>query len=281
MSVLTDEPPPAVLIHKNKVFRKGFAHKFTERFTIMQPASEWFREWFDSPYYHKLYFERNEQEAISFIHRLLILLRPKPASRLLDVACGRGRHARILANQGYDVTGIDLAPSSIEYARQFRNDHLDFYIHDMRQIFCTKCFDYTFNFFTSFGYFRTPRDNDRVIKMVSLALRKKGVFVLDYLNEHYTQQHLIHRSENVIDGVVYNITRWTDTTHFYKRIHIVDQQLKEPLEYTERIARLSLRDFDDMLTRGGLVIRNVFGSYSLDPFDIDRSRRLIIIAQKK
>jgi 2-polyprenyl-3-methyl-5-hydroxy-6-metoxy-1,4-benzoquinol methylase len=247
----------------------------------MQPASEWFREWFDSPYYHKLYFERNEQEAISFIERLLILLRPPPASRMLDVACGRGRHARILANQGYDVTGIDLAPSSIEYARQFRNDHLDFYIHDMRQIFCTNCFDYTFNFFTSFGYFRTLRDNDRVIKMVSLSLRKQGVFVLDYLNEHYAQQHLIHRSENVIDGVVYNITRWTDPTHFYKRIQIVDQHLKEPLEYTERIARFSLRDFDDTLTRGGLVLRNVFGSYSLEPFDIDRSRRLIIIAQKK
>jgi 2-polyprenyl-3-methyl-5-hydroxy-6-metoxy-1,4-benzoquinol methylase len=101
------------MCHKNKVFRKGFAHKFTERFTIMQPASEWFREWFDSPYYHKLYFKRNEQEAASFIHRLLTLLHPPPASRMLDVACGRGRHARILANQGYDVTGIDLAPSSI------------------------------------------------------------------------------------------------------------------------------------------------------------------------
>jgi len=269
------------MCHKNKVFRKGFAHKFTERFTIMQPASEWFREWFDSPYYHKLYFERNEQEAASFIHRLLTLLHPPPASRMLDVACGRGRHARILANQGYDVTGIDLAPSSIEYARRFRNDHLDFYIHDMRQIFCTNCFDYAFNFFTSFGYFRTPRDNDRVIKMVSLALKKQGIFVLDYLNEHYAQQHLIPRSEMVIDDVVYNITRWTDPSHFYKRIRIIDPHLNEPLEYTERIARFSLHNFDDMLTSGGLTIRNVFGSYEMQPFDIDHSPRLIIVAQKK
>ncbi len=247
----------------------------------MQPASDWFREWFDSPYYHKLYFERNEQEATAFIHRLLTFLQPPPASRMLDVACGRGRHARILADQGYDVTGIDLAPSSIEYARQFHNAHLDFYIHDMRQIFCTNCFDYIFNFFTSFGYFRSQHDNDRVIKMVSLALKKEGIFVLDYLNEHYVQQRLIPRSENIIDGVTYNITRWTDRTHFYKRIQIEDRQLKQPLEYTERIARFSLHDFDDMLTRGGLAILNVFGNYQLDAFDINHSPRLIIISQKK
>jgi SAM-dependent methyltransferase len=246
----------------------------------MQPASDWFREWFDSPYYHKLYFERNEQEAIAFIHRLLALLKPPPASRMLDVACGRGRHARILAGQGYDVTGIDLAPSSIEYARQFSNDHLEFYIHDMRQLFCTNCFDYAFNFFTSFGYFRTQRDNNNVIKMISLALKKEGIFVLDYLNEHCVQQHLIPRSENLIDGVTYNITRWTDATHFYKRIVIEDQHLKKPLEYTERIARFSFNDFDDMLTRGNLSISHVFGSYELEPFDLDHSKRLIIIAKK-
>src|ERR1700743_652674 len=105
--------------HKNKLFRKGFAHKFTERFTIMQPASEWFREWFDSPYYHKLYFERDEQEASAFINRLLFLLHPRTASRVLDLACGRGRFSRMLAAKGFDVTGIDLSNNSIEYARQW------------------------------------------------------------------------------------------------------------------------------------------------------------------
>jgi SAM-dependent methyltransferase len=265
--------------HKNKVFRKGFAHNFTQRFT-MTPASDWFREWFDSPYYHKLYFEHNEEEAAGFILRLLARLQPPPESRMLDIACGRGRHARILANRGYDVTGIDLAPSSIAYARQFSNDHLEFYIHDMRQTLCTNCYDYAFNFFTSFGYFRTQRENDKAIHTVSLALKKQGVFVLDYLNSRYAEEHLVHHSEKVIDGVTYHLTKWFDKMHFYKKIVIVDGEKEQPLEYTEKIARFTLEDFTGMTNRGGLVIKEVFGDYDLKPFDIRQSHRLIMIAQK-
>jgi cyclopropane fatty-acyl-phospholipid synthase-like methyltransferase len=246
----------------------------------MTPAPEWFREWFDSIYYHKLYFERNEQEAAAFIGRLLAVLKPPPGAKMLDVACGRGRHSRILADQGFEVTGIDLAPSSIAYARQFRNDHLDFYVHDMRQLLCTSCFEYVFNFFTSFGYFRTRRENENSIRTISLAMKKEGVFVLDYLNSRYTKDHLVPHSEILIDGVKYDLTRWFDEKHFYKKIKIQDPQQPAPLTFTERIARFSPDDFAAMLTRGGLAIRQLYGSYALDPFDIIRSPRLIIIAAK-
>jgi SAM-dependent methyltransferase len=271
--------------HKNKVFRKGFAHNFTERFInmmpAMMPAPDWFRDWFDSPYYHKLYFERNEAEAAAFIQRLLALLTPLPGSRMLDIACGRGRHSRILAALGYDVTGIDLAPSSIAYARRFSNDHLDFYVHDMRRTLCTNCFDYAFNFFTSFGYFRTQHEHDQSIHSTSLALKKNGIFMLDYLNSHYTAEHLVQRSEKIIDGVTFNLTRWYDDTHFYKKIHVIDQQAAGPLEYIEKIARFTLDDFTEMMSRGGLSIKEVYGNYDLKPFDLFQSPRLIIIAQKE
>ncbi|HXB90869.1 MAG TPA: methyltransferase domain-containing protein, partial [Puia sp.] len=134
-------------------------------------AQAWYREWFDSPYYHKLYFERNDQEAAGFIARLLSVLNPGPGSRMLDVACGRGRHSRILAGYGYDVTGIDLAPRSIAFARQYETEHLHFYQHDMRSIFFINYFDMAFNFFTSFGYFRTKRENDNAIRSVRLSLK--------------------------------------------------------------------------------------------------------------
>ena len=112
-------------------------------------AANWFKEWFDSPYYYQLYANRDENEAAALIDRLLDLLQPPPGSTMLDVACGRGRHAGILAKHGFDVTGIDLAPSAIAFARQFENEHLHFYLHDMRRTLCTNCFDYLFNFFTS------------------------------------------------------------------------------------------------------------------------------------
>src|SRR5215471_8363021 len=96
------------------------------------PVNQWFRDWFNSPYYHKLYFERNEQEAKDFIDALIRYLQPPPLSPMLDVACGRGRHAKLLADKGFDVTGFDLAPDSIAYAKQYEHEYLHFYEHDMR-----------------------------------------------------------------------------------------------------------------------------------------------------
>lgn len=244
-------------------------------------SRDWFREWFDSPYYHKLYFERNEKEAADFIDRLLSLLKPPAGSSLLDVACGRGRHARILAGYGYDVTGIDLAPHSIAFANQFANEHLRFFVHDMRQLLCANCFHYAFNFFTSFGYFSTHREHVNAIRMVSTALRPKGVFVLDYLNASYAQEHLVPKETKTIDGVTYAITRWCDGIHFYKKMEISDANLQKPLEYTEKVAMISARDFESLFSSNGLEIQQRYGNYLLELYDPKHSPRLILIAQKK
>ena len=241
---------------------------------------DWFREWFDSPYYHKLYFERNEKEAADFIDRLLTLLQPPPGSVMLDIASGRGRHARFLAGKGFDVTGIDLAPDSIAFARQFENDHLHFYVHDMRQLLCTNCFDYAFNFFTSFGYFETRRENVNVVRMVNAALRPKGTFVLDYLNAEYIMPRLVPNETKTIGQTVYTITRWCDGRHFYKRIGIEDPELKQPLEYIEKVAVITLDNFKTLLEPNGLHIRGVYGDYKLTPYNRELSPRLILIAQK-
>ena len=77
---------------------------------------EWYKEWFSSPYYEILYHKRNEEEAAAFIQRLLQYLNPEPGSRMLDVACGKGRHSSELADMGFDVTGIDLSEPSISEA---------------------------------------------------------------------------------------------------------------------------------------------------------------------
>ena len=241
---------------------------------------EWFREWFDSPYYHKLYFERNDKEASDFIDRLLVLLQPSPGSVMLDVACGRGRHARFLAAKDFDVTGIDLAPDSIAFARQFENDHLHFFVHDMRQLLCTNYFDYAFNFFTSFGYFDTRRENLNVLRMVHSALRPNGVFMLDYLNAQHIMPRLVPNETKTIGQTVYTITRRCDGKHFYKRIHIEDPSLKQPLGYTEKVAVITLEDFKSMLEAVGLRIRKVYGDYALNPYDKDQSPRLILVTEK-
>ena len=92
----------------------------------------WYKDWFSSPFYHKLYFERDEKEAEAFIKKLIEYLHPPPGSRMLDVACGKGRHSKILAAMGFNVTGFDISFSSITWAKQFEQENLDFYVHDMR-----------------------------------------------------------------------------------------------------------------------------------------------------
>lgn len=241
----------------------------------------WYRDWFNSPYYHMLYFQRDAQEAAAFIDRLIEKLAPPSDSKMLDVACGRGRHSIYLASKGYFVTGIDLSPESIAHASAFAHERLEFFIHDMRLPFRINYYDYAFNFFTSFGYFRTRREHDNAIRTIAQALKKDGTFVMDYLNAHYVENHLQYRSETTCNGVQFLITRWLDETHFYKKIVVEDEaNLHEPLTFTEKVAKFTLGDFNDMFAYHGLQIQEVFGSYLFDTYDVNESPRLIMIARK-
>src|SRR5579872_2594668 len=120
---------------------------------------DWYKNWFDSPFYKILYQNRDEIEAQEFVETLLTYLQPQPGSAMLDIACGEGRFAKQLAEHGYDVTGIDISNESIEIAQAFESEYLHFFTHDMRFPFYINYFDYAFNFFTSFGYFTHDRDH--------------------------------------------------------------------------------------------------------------------------
>ena len=244
------------------------------------PATSWFKEWFNSPYYYLLYFQRDQAEAAAFIDKLIDHLKPPPASRMLDVACGKGRFSLQLALKGFEVTGIDLAPDIIREAKQKECENLQFFLHDMRLPFWVNYFDYVFNFFTSFGYFRTRREHDNSIRTIAQSLKPRGYFVLDYLNTHYAEDHLVHTSEKQVDDVNYYITKWFDETHFYKKIVVEDDILDEPLEYTEIVSKFNLGDFTDMFAFHGLQIQEVYGDYSFSSYDVKKSPRLIMIAKR-
>lgn len=240
----------------------------------------WYKDWFSSPFYHKLYFERDEKEADAFIRKLITHLQPAAGSRMLDVACGRGRHSKILASLGFSVTGIDISFSSIAAAKQSECDNLDFFVHDMRLPFWGNYFNYAFNFFTSFGYFKTRREHDDAIRTIAKSLQPGGIFVIDYLNVHYAEDHLVHDEERKIDHTSYSIHRWDDETHFHKKMTVTDESLDKPIEYTEKVAKFTLGDFTDMLAFQGLQVQEVFGDYQLRSYDVRKTPRLIVVAKK-
>ncbi len=151
----------------------------------------------------------------------------------------------------------------------------------MRLPFWINYFDFAFNFFTSFGYFRTEREHYDAIRTIANAIKKNGIFVLDFLNVQYAEEHLVAESKKEIDGVVFNIKRWADDKHLYKKIFIEDKNINHNCEHTERIAKILPEDFSKMFEKYGLKIEEMFGDYELNPFDEKKSPRLIMIAKKR
>lgn len=243
-------------------------------------ASEWYQDWFSSPYYHKLYFDRDHTEAENMIRQLLQYLQPTPGSRMLDVACGKGRHSITLSEGAHDVTGIDISAESIQQAKAFEHDRLHFYVHDMRRSFWINYFDYAFNFFTSFGYFPTKREHDDAMRTIAASLKPGGTVLFDYLNVHYAEDHLVHNEVKIVGDTAYEIHRWHDDHHFYKRMVITDPALEAPLQFTEKVAKFSLGDFTDMLAYQNIQVSEVFGDYGLQPYHVRKTPRMILIAKK-
>jgi SAM-dependent methyltransferase len=250
--------------------------------TTVQPGiqdSEWFASWFDSFHYHKLYANRDDREAASFLDELMAQLRPHEGDRVLDLGCGSGRHSKHLASKGFQVTGMDLAAGSIREAKKLEQARLRFLRHDMRVPFGREAFDYVFSFFTSFGYFDEAGEHLTVVRNMARSLRPGGRLVLDYLNPRYAEATLIPTERKEIDGVTYRLTRWTDSRHFFKRI-VVEDGAGEPREYIERVAKFRLLDFARMFAACGLTPVALHGDYHLGPYHARTSPRMILVARK-
>lgn len=245
-----------------------------------QNNTAWFATWFNSPYYHLLYQNRNETEAREFIATLLHYLQPPANAHILDLACGKGRHARFIAEQGFTVTGLDLAPESIANARQFETPNLHFFVHDMRQVFKPAYFHYVFNFFTSFGYFENPDDNLATLNAISQSLLPDGYLVIDFFNTQKVKNKLIAYEEKEINGVWFFITRRATTNHIIKTITVKDDAQHVSATFEERVQALTLPRFEQLFTAAGFTLLQTWGNYQLQPYLTNDSDRLIMLAQK-
>lgn len=241
--------------------------------------TDWYTGWFHSTYYKILYRDRNEEEAESFVEALINYLAPPPGCKMLDIACGEGRYALQLAQHGYDVTGIDISQAGIENAKALSEGCLHFYVHDMRTPFCGNKYDYAFNFFTSFGYFEDANDNCRAANAFAECLKEGGILIVDYLNSTLTAQQLVP-SETIARGdYTFEIQRSISAGSIIKNIRFTDMDGK-PHHYAERVNLYTLDDFRRIFADAGLTLTATFGNYSLEPFDVLSSPRLIMVYKK-
>jgi SAM-dependent methyltransferase len=123
-----------------------------------------------------------------FIKLALSHLKPPAGSSIVEIGCGEGQHARALAAEGYDVTGIDASAENISVALESEQEKLHFFTHDIRLPFFINYFDYAFNLFSNFGFFRTEREHQNAIRTIANSLKQQGIFLLDYLNIHHEEE---------------------------------------------------------------------------------------------
>jgi cyclopropane fatty-acyl-phospholipid synthase-like methyltransferase len=238
----------------------------------------WFKEWFNTSYYHLLYGDRNEQEAADFIHALAQRLQINPMHSVIDLACGKGRHAITLNSHGCSVLGLDLSKESIAHAQQFATNTLAFKVHDMRMAYPGLEVDFLMNLFTSFGYFEDQADNLNTLKAVHKMLKPNGVFVQDYLNAHKVKSQIIPQQTVVKQGICFEIQKTINNNRVFKTIQFEDNQ--SSYCFTEQVDLLDLQAFEQLYQAAGLSITNVYGDYQLSPYSPENSERLILFSKK-
>lgn len=244
----------------------------------METKEEWFERWFDSPYYHVLYQGRDESEARSFLDHLVDFLHPATGAKMLDVACGKGRHSIYLYKKGFDVTGFDLSPENLVCNIRYKKERLAFFQHDMREVFRINYFDYVLNLFSSFGYFKDEGDNAKTIYANATALKPGGFLVLDYMNSSRVKKMLVTEEEKTINGIAFHISKKIENRRVIKKINFNDHD--HPYEFYEQLCLFGLADFEKYFSTAQLTIIHVFGDYNLNAFNEDTSERLILIAKK-
>jgi ubiquinone/menaquinone biosynthesis C-methylase UbiE len=238
----------------------------------------WFENWFDSTYYHILYKNRDEKEAELFIDNLIQHLQILKGSTLIDIACGKGRHATYFNSLGLDVIGLDLSPNSIAVATKKENATLQFAVHDMREVFKKNSFDIATNLFTSFGYFEKVEDEQKAINAMASNLKSEGILIIDFMNVKKVITNLVPKEQKTIDNIVFNITRKVENGHIIKDIEIIEGDKKQ--YFQEKVKALTLTDYSEFITTAGLKIFNIFGNYKLENFNATFSDRLILICKK-
>lgn len=237
-------------------------------------SENWFSTWFDTPYYHILYKNRNDEEAQTFMDNITHYLNMPENGTILDLACGKGRHSIYLNKLGYQVTGVDLSENSIAIAQESSNETLQFKTHDMREPM-NETFDAVFNLFTSFGYFDTHEDNIKTLKAIKESINEYGFGVIDFFNADFIIENLVEEETKEIDGITFNIKRSVENKKIIKEIRFEDKG--ESYFFTEKVSAFTLADFEEMMEEAGIYLLEIFGDYKLRKFYKSQSERLIML----
>ena len=234
--------------------------------------SDWFESWFGEEYV-ALYPHRNEEDAERAVELIERSLGNRKVSRVLDMACGAGRHSRLLSKR-WRTTGLDLSEVLLRLAHKDLSE-AEFVRGDMRVLpFRRSSFGLVVNLFTSFGYFQDDESHLRVIEEVARVTSRDGTFVLDFLNTSHLRETLVPYDERDIGGRIVEQRRdiSDDGRFVIKRICIRGTDR----EFTERVRLFEAGDLSWMMESAGFKVVANYGNYDASPLTAVSPRAIII-----
>ncbi|UCG85165.1 MAG: class I SAM-dependent methyltransferase [Gemmatimonadota bacterium] len=238
--------------------------------------TEWFEQWFGEEYL-KLYPHRDEEDAAAAVS-LITAWVPLDTRRVLDLACGPGRHAKLIRAAGGQVVGFDLSMPLLSRARHRMMPPLTVVRGDMRHLpFTCAAFDVVVNLFTSFGYFADDSQHRAVLLETAEVLTGGGRLVLDYFNSQMLLANLVQREEREIgrQRVVIERSLSQDARFVLKEMHLMDDGRR----FLERVRLFTPGELEALVTEAGLEVEQCLGDYDGSPFAGD-SPRVIVFAKK-
>ncbi len=247
--------------------------------SIGRDPKPWFESFF-GPDYLKQYEHTTTSQEVDSLEKILHL---RKGSRILDLACGAGRHSIELASRGYDVLGYDLSETLLKAARaEARKASVKAkFIHgEMRELPYRGEFDAAINMFTSFGYFDSTEEDRKVLVGVSRALRARGKFVMERFNRDALATVLPSQSWRVRpDG---SVTLQEDSfdvllDRYETRQVVIDRAGTR--EHRGSVRAYTFPELREMFEGAGLFVHRVLGGLDLSQY-APRSRRMVLLAVK-
>ncbi len=242
---------------------------------------EWFEDWFSSKEYLDVYNHRDIKDAEKIIDLILANIKLNKNSKILDVACGNGRHSILLAEKGFNVTAFDLSKTLLNIGKKKAeqlNLNINFINADIRKFYINTQFDLVINLFTSFGYFDSDEENFRFIKNAFSMLNENGKYVLDFLNKNFVKKNLIPHSEKIVNDKIIVEDRKIWDNRVIKKIQIISGG--EKAEFMESVKLYSDDEIIHNLQKIGFKVDKLFGDYNGESFNKNSSGRFIAIFKK-
>jgi SAM-dependent methyltransferase len=231
---------------------------------------EWFEEWFGEEYL-QLYPHRDEAEADQAVGLIVRATGLAPGWRVLDVACGAGRHARAFRAAGARCVGLDLSLTLLRVARGVTDAPL--VRGDMRRMPVRPgSMDLTVSLFTSFGYFEHDDEHATALREMVATVRTGGWFVIDFLNAAEVRRRLVARESVAVRGGEAEVTRTMSPDGRY-----VCKSILTPAgrSFTERVRLFDQDQMTAMMAAAGVTVRQRFGDYGAAPLRPDSPRTIL------